>query len=581
MPQRNRVVVVSWEGADWDVLHPLIDSGQMPYFESVVDEGTIGELATLQPQLDPLLAASLATGCRGDRHGVLDHFTVDGDIARPTLSHDRKSPAVWNLLNRHGLRTHVVGFPTYPAEAIDGTFVSHLLTCHGDATIDFRSLPRAVYPSDIAAVLDPLRVLPTELTPAELLPFVPRAAEVDQASDPGLAIIASWLAEWVTKHNMATHLLERDDWDFAWVHYDAIDRFGHAFMRFHPPRMPGIRQRSFGLYQHVMSMVYRFADMQLGRLVELAGEGTTVIVCSPHGFRSGADRPKPTHQKRNDVSWHRSLGVLAMRGPAIGRDQWFWGGTLLDLCPTILRLFGLPVGDSLDGRPLEEALIAEPLPRGATQHPTPKASNSAAALRDAETEIVIRWLVDDDYLEPDAARAPNVVQRTIDARAFNLAHIYLDAGRVAKAVELLESLVARRPEVGRFALQLAYCRLALGDFTGCGDLIERVKQLDVPNVYARRLQAELHFAKGDFERALDELFDLEQAYPDLPDIHRQIGDVYLATQRWDEASRAFQKELARDADDPAALFGLGRIAEAAADYERASNYYLRRGHQPI
>ena len=43
---------------------------------------------------------------------------------------------------------------------------------------------------------------------------------------------------------------------------------------------------------------------------------------------------------------------------------------------------------------------------------------------------------------------------------------------------------------------------------------------------------------------------------------------------WDEARRAFQKELERDADDPAALFGLGRVAEAEADHERAAECFL-------
>jgi hypothetical protein len=33
MQQQTRVLVVCWEGADWGMLHPLIDSGQMPHFE--------------------------------------------------------------------------------------------------------------------------------------------------------------------------------------------------------------------------------------------------------------------------------------------------------------------------------------------------------------------------------------------------------------------------------------------------------------------------------------------------------------------------------------------------------------------
>ena len=70
MPVNQRILVVCWEGADWGMLHPLVDAGLMPHFEALVNGGTIGELATLQPQLDPMLLASLATGCRGDRHDV-------------------------------------------------------------------------------------------------------------------------------------------------------------------------------------------------------------------------------------------------------------------------------------------------------------------------------------------------------------------------------------------------------------------------------------------------------------------------------------------------------------------------------
>jgi tetratricopeptide (TPR) repeat protein len=333
--------------------------------------------------------------------------------------------------------------------------------------------------------------------------------------------------------------------------------------------------------------------MQLGRLLELARDGATVIVCSAHGFRSGRDRPKPNKQNRSDVSWHRPLGVLAMRGPAIRRDQWLWGGTVLDMCPTILRLFGLPGGEQLDGRPLQEAFDANlpPLPLGEggdegeslennapspCSHPMGEGFEPAPATNhDDKLNVVLQALIDDGYLEPDAPRGPAATQRAVDARAFNLAQVHLHAGRVADAAELLEALVIRRPAVGRFALQLARLRLALGDRTGCRELIERMHELDVPSVYPRCLEAELYLAEGDHGTALNTLFDVEQAYPNVPGIHRQIGDIYLATRRWDEARRAFEKELVRDADDSGALFGLGRVAEAEGDHERAAEYFLQ------
>jgi tetratricopeptide (TPR) repeat protein len=369
-------------------------------------------------------------------------------------------------------------------------------------------------------------------------------------------------------------LVAGNDWDFAWVHYDAIDRFGHAFMRFHPPRMRGVRERSFALYHDVMTMVYRFADMQLGRLVELAGEGATVIVCSAHGFRSGASRPKPAIEGRANVSWHRPLGVLAMRGRAIRRDQWLWGGTVLDVCPTILALFGRQASDEFDRQVLEEALIA-PSRQGAPP-PEPTTNRSSdLSLSEIETELMIRQLVDDGYLEPNVPRGGDLIRRTGDARAFNLAQVHLNAGRVTQAADVLESLVARRPEIGRFTLQLAQCRLALGDLIGCAELVDRLAQLDVPDTYRRRLQAELFRAAGDFPRALEELFSVEQSYPDTPGVHSQIGDVYLAMQRWNEAYRAYQKQRQRDPDDPSALFGLGCVAEVLTNFEEAADCYLK------
>jgi tetratricopeptide (TPR) repeat protein len=340
--------------------------------------------------------------------------------------------------------------------------------------------------------------------------------------------------------------------------------------------MPGIDRRSHALYQHVMTMVYRFADIQLGRLIELAGKHATVIVCSPHGFRCGADRPKPTNHQRSNVNWHRTLGVLAMRGPAIRRDHWCWGGTVLDICPTILALFGLSKGDELDGRPLEEVFEAIPTQRQESDTSTiSRDAQFAGVIDEDETNIVLQSLVDDGYLKPGTHVTAYTVQRALDARAFNLAQVHLHSGCVAKAAESLEALVDRRPQVGRFALQLAQCRLALGDRRGCEQLIVKLNKLDVPIHYVRCLNAGVHLADKNYTQALDELFDVEQANPRLPGIHRQIGDVYLATHCWDEARRAYQKEIERDADDPAALFGLGCVAEADSDYAQAVDCFVQ------
>ena len=44
-----------------------------------------------------------------------------------------------------------------------------------------------------------------------------------------------------------------------------------------------------------------------------------------------------------------------MAGPGIQRDERIYGASLIDIAPTVLTLFGLPIGEDMDGRPLLEA----------------------------------------------------------------------------------------------------------------------------------------------------------------------------------------------------------------------------------
>ncbi len=540
-PTAQRVLLVCWEGADWQMIHPLLDSGRMPHLASVVEAGVMGDLLTLQPQSPPMLWASVATGKRADQHGVLGYFDTTADSLQPV-----NSVFVSNLAARFG----------------------------GDADAPrYAQLTRAVSPARLAERLAELRLDPRELTAAELLSLVPRAAEVNQDRDPGLAILATWLAETTSIHAMATWAMEHEPWDFAAVHYDAIDRFGHAFMQFHPPRRRGIDQHAFDLYQGVMDGVYCYCDMMLGRLLALAGPETTVIIMSDHGFRSSRDRPSASNRGRGDSSWHRMLGILAMRGPAVRRDEWVWGASLLDICPTVLALFGLPIGRDMPGRPLVEAFDPQPAVsfEAAREPPSETADGGKTAepLTERENAALLDHLVDEGYLQRKQVEGARAAQLARDATDFNLALVYQEQGRVAEAAEVMQGLVDRRPGVPRWALKLAECRLAMGDGAGCRRLVEGAIEQGIPPAHARRIMAQVLIAEDKPEQALIELFDCEQLDPQQPGIHCEIGEVYASMERWDEARRAYAKELKRDPDSALSHTGLGRIALVNGDYELA------------
>lgn len=296
-PGRDRkLLLVGWDGADWRLINPLLDQGLMPALGKLVSGGVIANLASTEPLLSPLIWNSIATGKLADKHGVLGFMEPDpvsGGI-RPVSSTSRKVKALWNILTQQGLRTHVVGWlGSHPAEPINGIAISAAYQ-HATAPLG-RPWPLpagAVHPENLRETFAALRVHPGELTAEELLPFIPRAAEIDQEKDPRLAAFAIILAECITVHNAATWILEHESWDLLAVYYDALDHICHAFAPYHPPLMEGVPERDQEIYAEVVTGAYRFHDMMLERLVRLAGPEATVMLVSDHGFHSGRTRPR-------------------------------------------------------------------------------------------------------------------------------------------------------------------------------------------------------------------------------------------------------------------------------------------------
>ncbi|MBE7158244.1 MAG: alkaline phosphatase family protein, partial [Rhodospirillales bacterium] len=365
MTARKKVLLIGWDGADWEHINPLLDAGLLPTLDAFIDRGVIANLATLQPVLSPMLWNSVATGKFADKHGIhgfIEPDPVNGG-ARPYTSTARKTKALWNILTQSGLKSNVVGWwASHPAEPIDGVVVTNAFVgTKFDPEKGWAVPSGAVHPPELGANLARFRVFPSELTEAHVLPFIPDAAKIDQKKDTKLQSFAKVLSDNATVHAVATAIMEHEPWDFMAVYYDGIDHLSHAFMPYHPPRLPWIKEEDFEMYKDVIKGAYRFHDMMLARLLQLAGPDTTVILCSDHGFESGAQRPRGIpREPAGPAAWHRQYGIFAMAGEGIRKDERIYGASLIDLAPTILTLFGLPVGQDMDGRPLLEAFENPP-----------------------------------------------------------------------------------------------------------------------------------------------------------------------------------------------------------------------------
>ena len=580
----EKLLLIGWAGADWQLVRPLMDEGRMPHLRRLVDAGASGSLTSLQPMIGPMAWTSAATGKRPHRHGVHGFVepTPDGEAVRAAGSTSRTCKALWNILTQNGLRTHCVNWPaSHPAEPVNGVCVSDRFALPPQApAAPWPVARKSVHPPELAAELSALRLRPEEVDGSMLRELVPEAARVDQERDRRLLACAAILASCATAHAVATWCLEHRPWDFAAVWYGGIEQFCDAFLPYHPPKLPGVSDDDFNLYRGVVAAAYQFHDLMLGRLLHLAGHDTTVVLVSDHGYRTATGRvAQPARSVEARLASYGPQGLCVLRGPRVKRGETLEGVTLLDVAPTVLAVLGLPAGGDMDGRAWVEALedSVEPdrvmswerVPGDAAQHPP------EARVTPAEAAEAVRHLVDLGYVDPGDDGARREVRRVIDDNDFNLARALIDARQPTRAIELLEALVRRRPDCAAYAHTLFEAWYMAGRTADCRRMVEAAWARGERGAAVQLAMGAVELADRRAESALKYLAAAERDDAALPALHVTAGRAYARLRRWELAERAFSTAARRDAGNAAAWHGLATAALALDRNEQAAEHALR------
>ncbi len=581
----RKILLIGWDAADWEHINPLLEEGLMPTLDSFINRGVIGNLATLQPILSPMLWNSVATGKFADKHGIhgfIEPDPVNGG-ARPYTSTSRKCKALWNILSQSGLKSNVIGWwASHPAEPINGNVITNAF---GGVRFDPEkgwTVPKgAIHPKERGSELARFKVFPNELTEAHILPFIPDAAKIDQKKDKRLSSFAKVLSDNASVHAVATALMESEPWDFTAVYYDGIDHFSHAFMPYHPPKLEWIKEEDFAMYKDVVKGAYRFHDMMLERLLELAGPDTTVILCSDHGFESGSQRPRGTpREPAGPAAWHRQYGIFVMAGQGIQKDERIYGASLIDIAPTVLTLFDLPIGQDMDGRPLLEAF--EEIPEVKTI-PSWEQVTGESGMHTGEEQLdpvqaneLMQQFAALGYIEDPGQDKEKAAESAEIEGKYNVARTLLWKGHSEAARSLLEEIVRRRPWEDRFLQQLASCYFQGGYLAQTERLLCAIADGKEPgSASGQLLWARVKLARGDLGGALRALLEAEAAAPKVPGIYLQLGDAYLRLAQLENAKVAYDKALALDEDNARAFLGLSTVYRRLGDNQQTVDCALR------
>ncbi len=479
----KKLLFIGWDAADWKVIRPLLDAGEMPHLKSLIDRGCHGNIATMEPPLSPMLWTSIATGKHPIDHGIhgFTEPTRNGRSVRPVSNQSRTAKAFWNILNQNGLNVSVVGWwPSHPVEPLSGVMVSN----------HFREISHApsampphhsVHPPEWRERLAPLRVNPTELDLSILKFFCPHADEVDQEKDKSLHDLAKIIAETVTNHNAALEILEQD-WDVLAVYHDSLDHFSHRFMSFHPPRMPWVDEKKFRLFSPIVANAYRYHDAMLGMMLAHISPDTTVMLVSDHGFHSDHLRvPVLPVEPAGPAYEHRSFGIFVATGPAIKKGEPVYGTSLLHICPTLLALCEVPYGLDMTAGP-QRSIFTDP--NGLSYIDSWEKIDGEDARLPPESPFIeeeldshlMNQLVDLGYIAPPDDDPHHNVRTCRAEQAYNLARSLGETGRAAEAASLMEPIWEEFPHEHRFGILLADLKLRTKDLEPRARIIDLLEQ---------------------------------------------------------------------------------------------------------
>lgn len=255
-----RLILFGLDGATFDVLEPAVAAGKLPTIGRLMSRGSWRVLQSIIPPITAAAWTTMMTGVNPGKHGIFEFYTLQENSYNPRLvsSRDRKSLAIWELLNQCGLRVGVVNVPvTYPPDEVTGWMISGMM-----GAPDFGKA--VCWPPQLAAEV------------AALVERYPMAQV--QKSARGYYDFAALRQQITSRTLMTMALLQKYPVDVLIVVCNYTDHVQHWFWR----------DRGFTTPhgQHIEDMIlyaYQEADHFLGQLLDFCGEQTTVFIVSDHG----------------------------------------------------------------------------------------------------------------------------------------------------------------------------------------------------------------------------------------------------------------------------------------------------------
>jgi predicted AlkP superfamily phosphohydrolase/phosphomutase len=279
----TRTLIVGWDGADWDILDPLLEQGDLPHLASLIGRGSRGVSRSCLPSHSWAAWPTFLTGRDPAGHGVFDILEY-----RPGAN--RRMPVSWRSILA----------PTWPQRLSDANRTTLLV-----------NVPLTYPPPQIIGVAIAGGVIPQGSTfshPAEVGPALGwpiNGGSWTTFRHRPLDLLAD--VERVTERRAAAmkRLMDEQPWDVGCMVFVSPDRMQHCLLEYVHPGHPRHAEVAGGEVADRVRSVYRLLDRELGALLERTGPDDLVMLMSDHGHQ-----PCTRALNMNRVLEH--LGVLTL-----------------------------------------------------------------------------------------------------------------------------------------------------------------------------------------------------------------------------------------------------------------------------
>ena len=584
-PLAKKVVLIGVDSFDWRIIDPLLKQGKMPNLARLIERGTRANLRTLRPILSPVIWTSIATGMKPSRHGIVDFVVTSRETGElvPVTSAMRQVPALWTLMSRQGVDVSVVAWwATWPAETVRGSIVTDRVAFQlfeDSVKQDWKSADPAknrgkTYPEDLMDEVRPLIRVPAEVTDEEVAWFLPGGrfpAILTDSQKNLLNRFRTVIAAGETYHAAALARIRSQDASLRMIYYEGPDTTSHLFMKYRPPLLEGTKREEMELFGGIIDRYYERQDRFIGEIVQAAGEQADFFVVSDHGFKSDINRPPnsdSTIETGKAADWHTPVGVFLAAGPDLKRSADLSSASVLDVAPTILTLYGLPVARDMDGQPLAD--IFEP--GYLKEHPVAWIDSYGGLRREPAETAVVASAGDKDVIEK--LRSLGYIGEEQLTASNNRGVAALDDGDVDGAIANFEKAVNSGGSVGNMAkTNLARAHLTRGDFAKARTYVDQALAEDPRNKNAWTIRAGIEIKQADLAGAEASLRRAIAIDPAFVIAHSKLGEVLEKRGDADGALAEFHKVVEIAPLSPIELNHIGNIYRDRGDLTRAMESY--------